>query len=148
MTVVYTTAERFTSEFVGSLRSSGSAAERFKARYRNVGALLIDDIQFLENKPHTEDEFFHTFNELYAAGSQIVLSSDRPPEAMERLTERLRDRFAWGLTVQVSQPDLADPRRPPPPARRRARDQRSRCRRPQPDRRSRSPPTCAGSRAP
>ncbi len=107
MTVVYTTAERFTSEFVGSLRTSGSAAERFKARYRNVGALLIDDIQFLEGKAHTEDEFFHTFNELYAAGSQIVLSSDRPPEAIERLTARLRDRFAWGLTVQVSQPDLA-----------------------------------------
>lgn len=107
MTVVYTTAERFTSDFVGSIRSKGGAAQRFKERYRNVGALLIDDIQFLENKPKTEDEFFHTFNELYAAGSQIVLSSDRPPEAMERLTERLRDRFAWGLTVQVSQPDLA-----------------------------------------
>jgi chromosomal replication initiator protein len=106
MTVVYTTAERFTSDFVGSVRSKGSAAQRFKERYRNVGALLIDDIQFLEDKPRTEDEFFHTFNELYAAGSQIVLTSDRPPEAMERLTERLRDRFAWGLTVQVSEPDL------------------------------------------
>jgi chromosomal replication initiator protein len=107
MTVVYTTAERFTTDFVGSIRGKGTAAQRFKERYRNVGALLIDDIQFLEDKPRTEDEFFHTFNELYAAGSQIVLSSDRPPEAMERLTERLRDRFAWGLTVQVSQPDLA-----------------------------------------
>jgi chromosomal replication initiator protein len=107
MTVVYTTAERFTSEFVGSLRGEGRAAQRFKQRYRSVGALLIDDIQFLEDKPRTEDEFFHTFNELYAAGSQIVLSSDRPPEAMERLTERLRDRFAWGLTVRVQQPDLA-----------------------------------------
>lgn len=106
MTVVYTTAERFTSEFVSSLRGKGSGAGRFKARYRNVGALLIDDVQFLENKPRTEDEFFHTFNELYSAGSQIVLSSDRPPEAMERLTERLRDRFAWGLTVRV---DSADP---------------------------------------
>jgi chromosomal replication initiator protein len=106
MTVVYTTAERFTSEFVNSLRGKGSGAERFKARYRSVGALLIDDVQFLENKPRTEDEFFHTFNELYSAGSQIVLSSDRPPEAMERLTERLRDRFAWGLTVRV---DSADP---------------------------------------
>ena len=106
MTVVYTTAERFTSEFVTSLRGSGPGAERFKQRYRNVGALLIDDVQFLENKPRTEDEFFHTFNELYASGSQIVLSSDRPPEAIERLTERLRDRFAWGLTVQVQPPDL------------------------------------------
>jgi chromosomal replication initiator protein len=106
MTVVYTTAERFTSEFVGSLRGGGTPG-RFKARYRNVGALLIDDVQFLEGKLKTEDEFFHTFNELYAAGSQIVLSSDRPPEAIERLTDRLRDRFAWGLTVQVKQPDLA-----------------------------------------
>jgi chromosomal replication initiator protein len=108
MTVVYTTAERFTSEFVASLRTNGaSGAELFKRRYRNVGALLIDDVQFLEDKPRTEDEFFHTFNDLYAAGSQIVLSSDRPPEAMERLTERLRDRFAWGLAVQVQSPDLA-----------------------------------------
>jgi chromosomal replication initiator protein len=107
MTVVYTTAERFTSEFVSALRGGGGrAADRFKTRYRGVGALLIDDIQFLEDKPKTEDEFFHTFNELYSAGSQIVLSSDRPPEAMERLTERLRDRFAWGLTVQVDQPDV------------------------------------------
>jgi chromosomal replication initiator protein len=108
MTIVYTTAERFTSEFVTSLRANGAnGAELFKRRYRNVGALLIDDVQFLEDKPRTEDEFFHTFNELYAAGSQIVLSSDRPPEAMERLTERLRDRFAWGLAVQVQGPDLA-----------------------------------------
>ena len=106
MTVVYTTAERFTSEFITSVRGSGPGTERFKQRYRNVGALLIDDIQFLENKPKTEDEFFHTFNELYSNGSQIVLSSDRPPEAMERLTERLRDRFAWGLTVQVQPPDM------------------------------------------
>ncbi|HKJ36475.1 MAG TPA: chromosomal replication initiator protein DnaA [Solirubrobacterales bacterium] len=106
MTVIYTTAERFTSEFVSSVRGKGSGAEQFKRRYREIGALLIDDIQFLEDKPKTEDEFFHTFNELYAAGSQIVLSSDRPPEAMERLTERLRDRFAWGLTVRIDQPDL------------------------------------------
>ncbi len=105
MAVIYTTAERFTSEFVSSIRGNGG--ERFKRRYRNVGALLIDDVQFLENKPKTEDEFFHTFNELYSSGSQIVLSSDRPPEAMERLTERLRDRFAWGLTVQVCEPDIA-----------------------------------------
>lgn len=107
MTVVYTTAERFTAEFVSSLRAEVSTAERFKHRYRSVGALLIDDVQFLEGKPRTEDEFFHTFNELYAMGSQIVLSSDRPPEAIERLTERLRDRFSWGLTVEVKGPDAA-----------------------------------------
>lgn len=105
--VVYTTAERFTSEFVTSLRGSDSRpTQLFKERYRGVGALLIDDVQFIEGKPRTEDEFFHTFNELYSAGSQIVLSSDRPPEAMERLTERMRDRFAWGLTVEIQGPDL------------------------------------------
>ncbi len=108
VTVVYTTAERFTSEFVSALRSGGKGggAEAFKRKYRSVGALLIDDVQFLEGKAKTEDEFFHTFNELYAAGSQIVLSSDRPPEAIEALTERMRDRFAWGLTVEVKGPDL------------------------------------------
>lgn len=105
--VVYTTAERFTTEFVSSLRPGGAGSpQTFKERYREVGALLIDDVQFLEGKPRTEDEFFHTFNELYSAGSQIVLSSDRPPEAMERLTERMRDRFAWGLTVELQGPDL------------------------------------------
>ena len=106
MDVAYTTAERFTSEFVTSLRGDGRPAERFKERYRGVGALLIDDVQFLEGKPRTEDEFFHTFNELYSMGSQIVLSSDRPPEAMERLSERMRDRFAWGLMVEMQGPDL------------------------------------------
>ena len=105
--VVYTTAERFTSEFVTSLRGDGRPTERFKKRYRGVGALLIDDVQFLEGKAKTEDEFFHTFNELYAQGSQIVLSSDRPPEAMSRLSERMRDRFAWGLTVEIQGPDPA-----------------------------------------
>jgi chromosomal replication initiator protein len=105
--VVYTTAERFTSEFVSSMRADGrDRASRFKERHRGVGALLIDDVQFLEGKAKTEDEFFHTFNELYAQGSQIVLSSDRPPEAMERLSERMRDRFAWGLTVELQGPDL------------------------------------------
>ena len=102
--VVYTTAERFTSEFVTALRTKGGAS--FKERYRGVGCLLIDDVQFLEGKAKTEDEFFHTFNELYSQGSQIVLSSDRPPEAMELLSARLRDRFAWGLTVELHDPDL------------------------------------------
>lgn len=105
--VVYTTAERFTSEFVSSLRARGERPTAFKERYRGVACLLIDDVQFLEGKPTTEDEFFHTFNELYSQGSQVVLSSDRPPEAMERLSERLRDRFAWGLTVELQDPDLA-----------------------------------------
>ncbi len=104
LTVHYTTAERFTAEFVAALRRDGP--EVFKARYRELDALLIDDIQVLEGKERTEEEFVHTFNALYSAGKQIVLSSDRPPEALSRLAERLRDRFGWGLTVEVEPPDL------------------------------------------
>jgi chromosomal replication initiator protein len=99
----HTTAEAFTREFVTALRRSGT--EVFKRRYRDLDALLIDDVQFLENKPQTEEEFFHTFNALYEAGSQIVLSSDRPPAALSRLAERLRDRFEWGLCAELGQPD-------------------------------------------
>ena len=100
----YTTAERFTTEFVSALRREGP--EAFKARYRELDALLIDDVQVLEGKPATEEEFVHTFNTLHAAGKQIVLSSDRPPEALSKLAERLRDRFDWGLRVELEAPDL------------------------------------------
>ena len=99
-----TTAERFTSEFVTALRRSGPDA--FKERYRGLDALLIDDVEFLEGKQQTAEEFFHTFNALHSAGKQVVLSSDRPPQALSRLAERLRDRFAWGLTVEIEPPDL------------------------------------------
>jgi chromosomal replication initiator protein len=104
LNVHYTTAERFTNEFVTALRRSGP--EAFKARYRELDALLIDDVQTLEGKAKTEEEFVHTFNALHAAGKQIVLSSDRPPEALSRLAERLRDRFAWGLRAEIEPPDL------------------------------------------
>jgi chromosomal replication initiator protein len=104
LSVHYTTAERFTTEFVTALRLDGP--DRFKERYRNVDALLIDDVQVIEGKPRTEEEFVHTFNALHAAGKQIVLSSDRPPQALAQLAERLRDRFDWGLTVEISAPDL------------------------------------------
>jgi chromosomal replication initiator protein len=104
LTVHYTTAERFTTEFVGALRKDGP--ERFKQRYRKLDALLIDDVQELEGKEHTQDEFVQTFNALHAAGKQIVLSSDRPPEALARLAERLRDRFGWGLCVELGSPDF------------------------------------------
>ncbi len=104
LTVHYTTAERFTSEFVTALRTQGP--ERFKQRYRGLDALLIDDVQFLEGKEKTEEEFVHTFNTLFAAGKQIVMSSDRPPSALAALEERLRDRFEWGLTVELEPPDL------------------------------------------
>jgi chromosomal replication initiator protein len=103
--VRYTTAERFTNEFVTALRCSGS--ERFKERHRDLDVLLVDDVQFLEGKHATEEEFFHTFNALYESGSQLVLSADRLPSELSTLAERLRDRFEWGLTVPVDHPDLA-----------------------------------------
>jgi len=105
LSVRYTTAERFTNEFVGALRSSG--AERFKSHYRDLDVLLIDDIQFLQGKQHTEEEFFHTFNALYEGGSQLVLSADRLPSELSTLASRLRDRFEWGLTIPVEPPELA-----------------------------------------
>ena len=103
--VRYTTAESFTNEFVAALKSAGSDA--FKARYRDIDVLLIDDVQFLEGKPATEEEFFHTFNALYESGSQLVLSADRIPSELSTLAARLRDRFEWGLTVAVEPPNLA-----------------------------------------
>ncbi len=105
LSVRYTTAESFTNEFVGALRSTG--AEAFKSRYRDIDVLLIDDVQFLEGKHHTEEEFFHTFNALYESGSQLVLSADRIPSELSTLAARLRDRFEWGLTVPVGPPNLA-----------------------------------------
>jgi chromosomal replication initiator protein len=105
LSVRYTTAEGFTNEFVGALRSSGS--ERFKSRYRDLDVLLVDDVQFLQGKQHTEEECFHTFNALYEGGSQLVLSADRLPSELSTLEARLRDRFEWGLTTPVEPPDLA-----------------------------------------
>jgi chromosomal replication initiator protein len=104
LSVRYTTAESFTNEFVTALRSSG--AEGFKSRYRDLDVLLVDDVQFLEGKHHTEEEFFHTFNALYEGGSQLVLSADRIPGELSTLASRLRDRFEWGLTIPVEPPDL------------------------------------------
>ncbi len=105
LSVRYTTAEHFTNEFVAALRSSG--AEGFKRRYRDLDVLLVDDVQFLQGKQHTEEEFFHTFNALYEGGSQLVLSADRLPSELSTLASRLRDRFEWGLTIPVDPPDLA-----------------------------------------
>ena len=105
LSVRYTTAESFTNEFVAALKSSGS--DGFKARYRDIDVLLVDDVQFLQGKPATEEEFFHTFNALYESGSQLVLSADRIPSELSTLASRLRDRFEWGLTVPVEPPNLA-----------------------------------------
>jgi chromosomal replication initiator protein len=104
LTVQYTTAECFTNEFVSSLQGTG--IDEFKRRYRRADVLLIDDVQFLQGKARTADEFFHTFNALYEAGAQLVLTADRLPAELSALAERLRDRFEWGLTVAVEPPDL------------------------------------------
>ncbi|HEY7266902.1 MAG TPA: chromosomal replication initiator protein DnaA [Solirubrobacterales bacterium] len=105
LTVHYTTAESFTNEFVASLNSA--AMDGFKERYRRADVLLIDDVQFLQGKARTADEFFHTFNALYEGGAQLVLTADRVPAELKDLADRLRDRFEWGLTVPLEPPDLA-----------------------------------------
>jgi chromosomal replication initiator protein len=103
LTVLYTTAEAFTDQFVGALQSG--AIEAFKSAYRNVDVLLVDDVQFLESKARTEQEFFHTFNALHGAGAQLVLTSDRLPRDMAALEDRLRERFESGLLTDVHPPD-------------------------------------------
>ncbi len=103
LSVLYTTAEAFTDQFVGALQ--GGAIEAFKATYRNVDVLLVDDVQFLESKTRTEQEFFHTFNALHGAGAQLVLTSDRMPRDMGKLEDRLRERFESGLVTDVRPPD-------------------------------------------
>ena len=104
-TVRYTTAEAFTNHFVGALRGKG--VEAFKAAYRGVDVLLVDDVQFLQEKVQTEQEFFHTFNALHQAGAQIVLTSDRLPRDLSALELRLRERFEAGLVTDVRAPDPA-----------------------------------------
>jgi chromosomal replication initiator protein len=104
LSVRYTTAESFTNEFVLALKSAG--ADAFKARYRDLDVLLIDDVQFLQDKSRTEEEFFHTFDAVHERGGQIVLAGDRPPHGLSRLAARLRDRFEWGLMVELGAPDL------------------------------------------
>jgi len=104
LTVRCTTGEAFTNEFLGAL--SGGSTEVFKARFRHVDVLLMDDVQFLERKTKTEEEFFHTFNALSDGGRQVVLTSDRPPQDLDALEDRLRERFQAGLVADVRPPDL------------------------------------------
>ena len=102
--IEYTSAEKFTSEFISHLKESKT--EIFRRKYRNVDFLLIDDMQFLQNKKETQNEFFHTFNELHSAGKQIVITSDRPPKEIPNISDRLSSRFESGLKVDIQPPNI------------------------------------------
>jgi chromosomal replication initiator protein len=104
LSVRYVPSETFMNDFINSLRDK--RIEGFKHRYRTYDVLMIDDIQFLEHKERIQEEFFHTFNSLYEAGRQIVISSDRPPRELSTLEHRLRSRFEWGLITDIQPPDL------------------------------------------
>ena len=102
--VLYVSAEMFTNELINSINNKNVA--QFKRKYRNIDVLLIDDIQFIEGKEATEEEFFHTFETLYNKNKQIVISSDRPPQKLTGLDERLRSRFLWNITADIQAPDF------------------------------------------
>ncbi len=104
MAMLYTTSERFAIELIDAIRANSTSA--FREKYRRIDLLMIDDVQFLEGKEATEEELFHTFNELYGSEKQIVLSSDRSPEKLSRLQDRLVSRFRWGLVADIQPPDL------------------------------------------
>ena len=102
--VLYVPSEQFINEFISSIRTN--TTDSFKIKYRDVDILLIDDIQFIEKKEETQNEFFHTFNTLYDNKKQIVISSDRPPKELSTLAERLKTRFEWGMITDIQPPNL------------------------------------------
>ena len=104
--ILYVTSEKFTNELIDAIRNKNNVSTtEFREKYRTNDVLLIDDIPFIIGKESTQEEFFHTFNALYEAKKQIIISSDRPPREIETLEDRLRSRFEWGLTVDIQQPD-------------------------------------------
>ena len=104
--VLYVSSEKFVNEFIASIRATKGTSNFFRDKYRNADVLMIDDIQFIAGKEATQEEMFHTFNDLYQSNKQLIMTSDRPPKEIPDLEERLRSRFEWGMIADIQPPDL------------------------------------------